>query len=548
MSTAVSPSRPDFSEPLTPVLPPRYALGARHVAVCSFFAALFLYVNYLPLKYPALWSDVAQGRWILAHGRLPAHEPLLPLAEGMPVVQGAWLSQVTLGAVARLLGAEWLSNLFALVILATFALLARALYAETRSLGATMGAIVCAAALSWTRLPLFGPETFGLLCFVLLIWLAMQLDREAPVGGSDIGADGPVDRKAAGIVTWIAVPVLFAIWANVHGSFVCGLIVLACCFLGRAVEVGWQSRSCSAAIRDASVRRWCCLAEAAVAATLVNPYGFDLWIDFVAAARNANLRDVAAWQAVTLSSPAGVVFVMSWAILAAVLRHSRLAVRPRDVLLLAAFSVAVFARADGIGTYAVVFAVAMAPHFGQLVSKAGTWSLGRAERRGGAGHPAGPRWLYTLACGLVVWVAFALSGWSRPVLGGPARPAEQLYGKGFPLALAEHLRAEPPEGLVFNPFAWGGWLADHGPAGVQLFAAPEVQRLPRRVWRDYLHVATARPGWQQVLRRYVVRAVIVDRAEQRQLAGALRAEPAWRLTYEDEQALLFRPAGKESAP
>jgi hypothetical protein len=145
---------------------------------------------------------VAYGRWMLEHGRLPVHEPFLPLAAGRRVVNYCWLSQAIFALVERRGGAEALSNLFAVVVLARYLVLTRAGLLQTGRLGLSMAAMLAAFGMSESRNGVMRPEIFAALCFHLLLWLLAAADPGALAasrGGRDLpggcrassGADGP---------------------------------------------------------------------------------------------------------------------------------------------------------------------------------------------------------------------------------------------------------------------------------------------------------------------------------------------------------------------
>src|SRR4051794_35156632 len=94
---------------LLPLLSQRYALGIEHLAVCTFFVGILLYLSYIPLFYTDLWGHVEYGRWILEHGSLPAEDPFLVLGQGMRVVDNAWLSQLVFALTEMKLGADGLA-------------------------------------------------------------------------------------------------------------------------------------------------------------------------------------------------------------------------------------------------------------------------------------------------------------------------------------------------------------------------------------------------------------------------------------------------------
>lgn len=527
---------------LRPVLSPRFALRLRHVVATGVFAALFLFLNAVPLRNTDLWGHIEYGSWILSHGALPTEDPWMPLAEGMPLVDSAWLAQVLLSVAETRLGAEGLSNLFAVVMGIAYLLLARVFYLQTGRISLTIVGTLAAVAVGWSRITTIRPEIFGVLGFNTLLWLMAR--RNACAGDA---------TRSPGLALWIAGPTVCALWANLHGSFAVGVALLAGQAMGRAVDTFWRTRSVRTVLADRAVRSWIWLAEASFAATLLNPYGIDLWIETVRFVRNSNLLDITEWAPLVVLGVGGREFGLSVVALLFVWRHSRIRVPAADVILLAVFGLATVARVRMIGWYASVFVVALVPHLNDLLNR--WWpAAGKSADVDDAattdgGLPAGRSWRYSLACLAIVWTGFALSGMSRPLLGGESRTPESLYGESTPRGVTRYLREHPPRGQVYNPQWWGDWLVWDGPAGLQPFATTHVHLLPHTVWQDYRRISLAEAGWDTALDRYRITTLIVDRANQPALAALVTRQPTWRLLYEDEQALVMeRPAKKLAQP
>jgi hypothetical protein len=219
---------------LSAVLDRRFALGLPHVAVTTFFVLLFVLLNWLPLKPADLWGHVAYGRWIAAHRALPTEEPFVPLFAGMRVVHTAWLSQLLLAGAERLNGPEALSTLFAVSGVVTYLILARTYYLQTHRLGLAVLGVAGVIAIGLSRAITIRPEIFGSLCFAGLLWLVTS------AGGGTAHGTSPPPSAAVRIRLWLGVPLLMALWANLHGSFLCGIAFLGCCFLGQVIEACWR--------------------------------------------------------------------------------------------------------------------------------------------------------------------------------------------------------------------------------------------------------------------------------------------------------------------
>jgi hypothetical protein len=524
-----------------------WVLGAFDVALLALGGLLFLVISYLPLQPAALWGDLIYGDWILHHRSLPAVDPVLPLAEGMPVIDGAWLSQALLAAVDRAAGAGGLSTLFALTAAATLLLLGRTFYRQTGSkLWSTFG-VIAALAISWGPTALFGPQSFGALCFAALLWLVFGRVEAA----EELARATPWRWRE-----WLGVPVLFVLWANLHASFVYGLAVLACALLGRLLEVFWRSRSLRALPADRPLRRQLLLGELALVASLVNPYGIDLLLRALWLPASGNLRELPGWRPLTIAGAEGWAFAASVVLLLFAFRHSRRPVPASHALALAFFGGAAVLHIGMLVWYGPVFALVVVPHLASLAARLGEAPAGSVRRAAAAvrrrlGFLAGPSWHYSLLALLIVWMVCAISPLGAAVLRGgtPARAPEQTFPARTPLALAGYLRANPPRGLVFNPLGWGDFLVREGPPGLRPFATSRIEQLPARVWRDYLRISDGEASWPRILDRYRIDTVIFDRVEQREQARTLRNSGDWRVVYEDGLAVVFArgavaPAGE----
>ena len=52
-------------------------------------------------------------------------------------------------------------------------------------------------------------------------------------------------------------------------------------------------------------------------------------------------------------------------------------------------------------------------------------------------------------------------------------------------------------------------------------------------------VSSGRQGWQDILRRWRVRAVVAARSSQARLIPLIRRDPEWRLVFQDEDGVVF---------
>jgi hypothetical protein len=341
----------------------------------------------------------------------------------------------------------------------------------------------------------------------------------------------------------IAVPLLFVLWANAHGSFVVGLAIVGARVPGRLIDVWWKSRSLSVALTDQRFRFWLVLTEICFAATLLNPYGLDLLINAFMFPGNPNLAAVLEWKKLPLISIEGILWAFSWVLMLVVLRHSRHRIGAGEIVLLAVFNYSVVMSVRMIGWYAVVYAYFLLPHIAELLSR---WvPLSQANKTADDSTSLfmklrQPSLVYSAVCALVLWFGFAFSPMGNQILGGEPRRQAKVYSSATPRELTKYLREHPPQGRIWNPQWWGDWLVHDGPPNLQLFMTTNaVHVVPNQVWRDYLSVARANPRWPAILKKYRVSTIIVHKELQLGLDDRVRTQSGWEIVYEDDLAVVL---------
>ena len=68
-----------------------------------------------------------------------------------------------------------------------------------------------------------------------------------------------------------------------------------------------------------------------------------------------------------------------------------------------------------------------------------------------------------------------------------------------------------------------------------------IEIFPESVWADYNAVSGARQGWQRILERWRVRAVVLSREQQPALIPVIRRDNRWRLVYQDDDGVVHIP-------
>ncbi len=225
--------------------PPARALLPLWVGVGTY--ALFLLAgNRLLIDPDTLWQ-ITVGQWIIDHGTVPTTDVYSFTMRGQPWISTQWLAQVVFAKTYGLFGWSGPVVLASGAIAATFALLAKFL---SRRLSNSTALVFIAAALALT-VPHLLARPHVLALPVMVAW----------VGGLIAAAD---KREAPSF--WL-LP-LMALWANLHGGFVFGVLLVAPIALDAVLSADVSSRK-------RLLLRWIAFGVAALAASCCTPYGWD---------------------------------------------------------------------------------------------------------------------------------------------------------------------------------------------------------------------------------------------------------------------------------
>jgi hypothetical protein len=202
------------------------------------------------------WWHTEYARFFFKHWRIAETDWLTWTHEGKPYLVTQWLGQVLVGAPYFLGGLAASSAATALVSGAVV------FFSWRTALLFIRHQVVAFIVALFTTLPIWTivarPQMYGMLACSALVWLVSLWQERG-------------DRR-----TLFAIPVLLALWVNLHGSYVVGLIyiavVLGASALGAVISKNapWRDLLREHAPLAAS-------SAAALIATLANPHGVQAW-------------------------------------------------------------------------------------------------------------------------------------------------------------------------------------------------------------------------------------------------------------------------------
>jgi hypothetical protein len=456
---------------------------------------------------PDYWWHLATGRWMLDHGSIPTSDPFSFTHLGQSWYAHEWLGEWLIALADRAGG-------YALNIAITALILGAGCWLLWRT-ARGYGAARRTAAFALLGAVLFTAETVAVRPQVWAFALIMALLHE--LAAHDLGA-----RRRL----W-HLPLLFVLLININLlAFMAGL-VLALYALHRAV-VCRQAAGERRADEAARLRQVLIVGGLSALALCVNPRGPAL---LLFAARTYADAASPYWSQ-----------IQEWKPLGPTAFNLGLYATGAAATLLIAYGMW-RRKALWPGLPALVFAVMAAraaryvPLFGITAAIGCAWYVAAARRERDLPLLPAPN------LGRVATLATLLACALTLAAGRQAqfrRTPDAALDGAYPVAATAFLQQHAAGARIFADYGWGGYLDQTLYPRANVFIDGRAEMFGVDLFKTYLDVAAAKPGWQQTLTTDRVGAVLVQ--ADGPLAAALSGDPGWHLAFHDAHSVLYLPA------
>jgi hypothetical protein len=479
-----------------------------------------------------LWWHVRVGSDILDSGHIPRHDVYSLTERGQSFFYQNWLAEVLMAGLMRVGGLRLLVFARALMMAGLFgAVMLLCWWAGERNrwaaIPATLGAILLGVSNQTVR-----PQLFAYPLFIAVYALLWRYRR------------GGVGRSV-----W-CIPVLIAIWANVHGSFALGVGLIWLVVLGELLShamptMGGQPVSTRAEARE-RLRTLVLVALLSTAAVLINPRGAGI-IGYVSNLLGSRPVQTFAseWQPPNPTAGLGVLFYPALLSLFAVLALVRPRVSLTDLLLVLAFA---WLGVSGV-RHVVWFGLVSAPILAEALPRLPRDDLVRWRARL-TRHPFGRRFLYGRARGYPAfhWLVMVSMLVLLLVVGAfflfyPDDSAWLANHTG--VAVIDFMEQSGTQGRLFNELARGSYVIWRLGPTQPVFIDPRFELYPAEHFEAYLALSEAEGDVAALLAEYDVDLLLLDREWQAPLVEFVDGRSDhWMRIYGDDHTLLYRRVGE----
>ncbi len=469
-----------------------------------------------PLWHSDLWDHVNYGQYILSTGSVPHTEPLLPLAEGMPMVPSEWLSQVVMAQTLNVpkLGLPALQFGHGFLVVVSLAAVGFAITRKSHSVLFGIFGYFVFLAINWHQFLIIRPQSVGIAFYSILLAVLTT---------------SAIRRKAV----WMALPLMFVVWANAHGSFAVGLAIMALFGVGRFLDTLVRTRSLKLACANPGAINLLLLTQLCGVAAILNPAGLEIYAEVLRVGSHPNISSMFEWAPMTLRMRQGQATAIACVLLLLVLRISPRRLRFEELAALIVTGTLALWSSRMVNWFAPVIAISLGVH------GAAAWITLRHSKL--SVMPAKRSGLWTVVSLGLCWIFFGFTALGTQTIHGKTADEKRSLSRATPVETARFLASAPqlPPGIAFAPAEWAGYLTNAGSPKFVPMVNLHVHVISPEIWSDYLRLLGGTPDWSGLLDRYGINLVILDKKRQALLASELGASLDYERLYEDAQAVIF---------
>ena len=442
---------------------------------------------------PDIWWHLRNARNLLQYHSFSRIDTYSFTAAGSPWVSFEWLSEAAFFLGFKVMGLQGILVVYFGLMVLLFA----GVYCRSCRAGADCknAAVVTLGGVLLARVSI-APRTllFGWLCMTGLLLLLDHFRR-------------------SGKGLWM-LPLLFALWINLHASWVFGMVVLTLTIASGLVEGEW-GLVVARRWTSGELKKLLLALAASLAALLVNPFGYKLPLyPFDLLLRHQGfMQYIEEWQSVDFGNSNGkLALILIFSLMAAAL-FSRHRWRLDEVLLTAFALWTALSHVRFLFFAGLIVAPILAPRLKLFPSY--QRELDKPWLNGGI-----------MAAVVVVLIFFFPS----------EAQLHQKVDEEYPTAALAFMQRQQINGRIFNDYGWGAYMEWNAPE-LKAFVDTRLDLfLYNGVFDDFLR-ATALKHSFEILDKYKIEYVLLPANQP--LTYLLEHSPAWHSIYSDKVDALF---------
>jgi hypothetical protein len=478
---------------------------------------------------------IRNGEQILRTHTIPHTDVFSSTMSGHAWCAWEWLYDVVIAALHHWLGLNGVVFFTGLVIAASFSIALLVGLKNGGGLPITMALLVLSIGAASIHF-LARPHVLSWLLAV--IWLQL-LD-------SDANATSPRRFHRS---FWY--PLLMLFWTNLHGGFLLGLMLLTLYGLGGLIELVLASEAEDRRLIHAKLNYFAAAGFLSLAASLINPFGYKLYLHIYEYLTNRFLMDhIDEFLSPNFHGGAQQCFAALLLVTLVAIASAREKLTPARVLVVVFAAYSGLYSSRNLPVSSILLTLIVAPILSKAVANAAESRAVVSPLRkifGRASSFSNRMNLMESSLHGHMWaVLFVILGVTICIHGG--RVGNQHWmnsgfsAERFPVEATSVIASRGIRGPIFCPDYWGGYLIYRLYPQSKVVIDDRHDLYGEKFLEQYLQTVHVRPGWNQLLDRQRVNWVLAP--TQSSLANILKESPQWKMEYEDRTAGLFERAQK----
>ena len=531
------------------------------IVLILFFTSVFSLFS-VRISDPDFWWHLKTGEYIYQTGSLPETDPFSytsltkdPFSQESKrskfVLTQYWLAQLIIYGIYHYFNFQGIVYLRASI----FTLLIFLIYKAVRKegLGHYLSILLLIPA---TLILNFGfkgerPQLFSFLLAFLLVYL-LEGFRRISFASHDQRSQKP--PMAATIGYLIPIPLIMLFWANLHGGFILGVVIILGYLFSEVIK--YFTKRFGQPLPSSSLKYLIIISILSILLSLINPNGYNFIPVLLEPEITLTQTQIIEWMSpfVLWSSQLYKPVLILWCILLFLILSLFFAnIRKldlTDVVIITGLIAMIFYASRFIPFFTSV-AIIMIARYGARTSK----KLPQIEKFKAIG------WKSEMVFSVLLSVTFFLVLIKGPLFKNlintkPLERSHMVAVNDYPEGAVRFLRENKIPGNMFNPYVWGGYLIWALYPDYKVFVDGRV--LIKEVFFQEVRImgADARdfegiPEWKALLNAYKVNFILtfsVDKYSGRlvPLIPAILNDPEWQLIYMDNISLIFVKATPEN--
>jgi hypothetical protein len=476
-----------------------------------------------------LWHHLARGREMVERGGLLDTDLFTYTVSGQHFQDTNWLSQLLFYRFYCRGGLELIQVVNSSTLAAMMGVLVWLCWRSSRSL-LLSAAVAAGAFFGLWQLLIIRPQTFSLLLFVLLYAVLELADPPhptlSPSEGEGKGRHPALSSKRRRRWLLLLAPCIMALWVNLHGGFPVGLVLIGAYVLAAVVEGWWHAGR--EVVRDRGVWGLGLALAGSVLATLANPYSWRVYQYVGLTSATAAARRIDEWVPPSLDQLTGKALVVSVLLLLVLLALPGRRPRVRDVCLMVCFLPSACGSVRMVAWWLLVVAPIAA---GLLAARLPARFLVQEPERPSPASAAS-------FAAIVLAVVLCVPGLERfnplwNTVRSTHRTEDDLE------QMCDRLAGESG-GRILSRFEWSEYLGWRLAPRYTVFMDGRIEIFPDNIWLEYSALTRGRADWEEILDRYHVDYLLLDKAGYHaQLLPQVARSPSWQPVFEAGDSVLF---------